>query len=88
MQAVEILGERLVVVVSLVGFDGGEDGVLANEAYDVVDVAVRVVAGAAAIEPEDLLDAEIIGEGLFELRARCAGIALLDFLRRAGIPRW
>ena len=30
-----------------VGLDGGEDGVFADEAGDVVDVAVGVVAGAA-----------------------------------------
>ena len=39
----------------------------ADEAGDVVDVAVGVVAGAAAVEPEDLLDAEVVVEGLFEL---------------------
>ena len=30
-----------------VGFDAGEDGVFGDEAGDVVDVAVGVVAGAA-----------------------------------------
>ena len=50
---------------------------------DVVDVAVGVVAGAAAGEPEGLVDAEVIAEGAFEQALRSgfvaeAGIALLD----------
>ena len=39
---------------------------------------VGVVAGAAAVEPEDLLDAEVIVEGLFELSFGDTGISLLD----------
>ena len=51
-----------------------------DEAGDVVDVAVGVVAGAAAVEPDGLVDAEVFAEGLFELLAwMTAGVALLDF---------
>ena len=53
-EAVEILGEEEVVFVAGVGLDAGEDFVFADEAGDVVDVAVGVVAGAAFVEPEDL----------------------------------
>jgi hypothetical protein len=72
-----------VVLVGGVGFDGGEDGVGADEAGDVVDVAVGVVAGAAAVEPDGALDAEVVVEGLFELCARDAGVALLDVREQA-----
>ena len=83
-EAVEVLGERKVVFVVGVGFDAGEDLVFADEAGDVVDVAVGVVAGAAAVEPEGLVDAEVVVEGLFEVLAGFvfvaeAGVALLDF---------
>ena len=48
-QAIEILRERYVVLVSGVRLDAGEDGVGRDEAGDVVDVTVRVVTGAAAV---------------------------------------
>ena len=67
------------ILVGGVGLDGGDDLVFADEARDVVDVAVGIVAGAAAVEPEDLLDAEVFAEGGFELLAGDAGVALLDF---------
>ncbi len=83
-QAVEVFGEGEVVLVVGVGFDGGEDGVFGDEAGDVVDVAVGVVAGAAAVEPDGLVDAEVVVEGLLEVLAGFvfvaeAGVALLDF---------
>ena len=68
-----------------VGFDGGgEDGVFGDEAGDVVYVAVGVVAGAAFVEPDGLVDAEVVVEGLFEVFAGFvfvaeAGVAFLDF---------
>ena len=75
------------VLVGGVGLDDGEDGVLGDEAGDVVDVAVGVVAGDAAVQPEDLLDAEVVGEGLLEsLRVGFvaeAGVALLDLGEQA-----
>ena len=77
-EAVEVFGEREVVLVGGVGFDCGEDGVFSDEASDIVDVAVGVVAGAAAVEPEGLHDAEKVTEGLLQLLAADAGIALLD----------
>src|ERR1017187_6801706 len=50
-EAVEVFGEEEMVLVGGVGFDAGEDGVFGDEAGDVVDVAVGVVAGAAAVQP-------------------------------------
>jgi len=81
-EASEIFGERRVVEVAGVGLDGGDDGGGRNEARDVVDVAVRVVASDAAVEPENLIDAEKIVEGLFELGAADAGVALLHFAQQ------
>ena len=68
-QAVEVLGEREVVLVGGVGLDAGEDGVLGDEARDVIDVAVGVVAGAAAVEPDGFFDAEVLLECGFEVVA-------------------
>ena len=70
-----------------VGLDGGEDGVLGYEAGEVVDVAVGVVAGDAAVEPEDLVDAEVVVEGLLELLAG-RGRGCAAGCRRAGTLRW
>ncbi len=39
---------------------------------------MRVVAGRATVEPENLVDAEVVVEGLLDLLARDAGVALLD----------
>ena len=52
-------------------------------AGNVVDVAVGVVAGNAAPEPDDLADAQVVGKYLLELRAGRAGIALLDVAEQA-----
>ena len=65
VEAFEVLGQREVVFVGGIVLDAGEDGVWRNEAGDVVDVAVGVVAGAAAMQPEGLVDAEVVVEGGF-----------------------
>jgi len=49
VEAFEILGEWEVVLVRGIGFEAGENGVWRDEAGDVVDVAMSVVAGTAAI---------------------------------------
>src|SRR5260370_4956667 len=72
------------VFVAGVAVDAGEDYVFADEAGDVVDVGVSVVAGAALVEPEDLFDAEVVVEGLFQVLAGFgfgaeAGVAFLNF---------
>ena len=87
-QAVEVFGEGEMVLVRCVGLDAGEDEVGAialagDEAGDVVDVSVGVVAGAASVEPEGLVDAEVVVEGLLEGGASLglvaeARVALLD----------
>ena len=68
-EAVEVFGEGEMVFVVGVGLDAGEDFVFGDEAGDVVDVAVGVVASAALVEPEDFFDAEVVVEGLFEVLA-------------------
>jgi len=88
VEAVQVLGEREVVLVGGVGFDAGEDGVGfvfrgRDEAGDVVDVAVGVVAGAAAMQPEGLMDAEVVVEGALQLLAADSGVALLDLREEA-----
>ena len=87
-EADEVFGEGQVIFVGGVGLDAGEDGVFPDEAGDVVDVAVGVVSGGAAVEPEGVFDAEIVVEGLFEGLAGLrlvaeAGVAFLDFAEEA-----
>ena len=50
--AFEVVLEDLVVVVLRVIFDGGDDRVGVDEAGEVVDVAVGVVAGDSFAEPD------------------------------------
>jgi hypothetical protein len=83
-EAVEVFGEGKMVFVAGVGLDAGEDFIFADEAGDVVDVAVGVVAGAALVEPEDFFDAEVGLKGLFEVFSGFgfgaeAGVAFLNF---------
>ena len=83
LQAVQVLGQRLVVVILPIWLNHGDDRVRVHEPRDVVDVAVRVVAGDAAVQPEHLIDAEIVVEGLLQLLAADAGIALLHRAQQA-----
>ena len=55
----------------------------ATKRRDVVDVAVGVVAGDAAAEPEDLVDAQIVVKDPLQLLAAHAGVALLHFAQQA-----
>src|SRR5581483_3663428 len=48
-----IVGERFVVRVVLVRLNYGDDRVLGDEPRNVIHVAVRVVTGNAAVEPEN-----------------------------------
>ena len=65
-QAPEVVGQRRVVVVAGVGFDGGHDGVRAHETRQVVDMAVRVVTGDAPAQPQHPLDPERLLQHAFE----------------------
>jgi hypothetical protein len=88
VEAVEVLGQREMVLVGGIVLDAREDGVFGDEAGDVVDVSVRIVARAAAMQPEGLVDAEVIAEGCFEQVLRRgfvaeAGVAHLDLGEQA-----
>ena len=58
-----------------------------DEPREVVDVAVRVVAGDAPAEPDDVADAEIVGEDLLEPGAVEPGVAGLDLAEQAFLGR-
>src|SRR5262249_54155243 len=62
----EVVEERLVIGVGRVVLDDRDDCSGADETGEVVDVAVGVVADDAAAEPEDVADAEVIGEDALE----------------------
>ena len=82
-QAIDVFGERQVVLVVRVCLNGSDDCIGADEAGDVVDVAVGVVAGDAAVHPEHLVDAEVVAEDALQLIAAEAGVALLDLAEQA-----
>ena len=65
------------VGVARVRLDGCDDGGGRNKAGNVVDMAVSIVADDAAIEPDGVVDAEIVVKDALELLAADAGVALL-----------
>ena len=69
--------------VSRIIFDHGDDRIGSDEAGEVVDVAVRVVAEDAAAEPDRVRRAEVVGENFFVVFARHAGVALLHLAEQA-----
>ncbi len=79
LQPPEVVLERLVVGVVVAGLDDRDDGSRIDEPRQVVDVAVGVVAVDPSAEPDDVVDAEVVGEDLFQGRAVQAGVARLDF---------
>src|SRR6266849_647348 len=82
-EAADVFAQRLVVGVVGVGFDDGDDGVRRDEASEIIDVAVGVVAGDAGAEPDHVLDSQIIRENLFVVGSLHGGIAWLDLAKQA-----
>ena len=56
MQALQILFKRLVIDVRFIRLDHRHNGVGGGEASQIVDVAMRVVACNASIQPDDFVD--------------------------------
>ena len=83
LEPTKILRERLVVGVVTARLDHGHDGLRIDEPGEVVHVAVRVVAGDALAQPDDVADAQIIGEHLLQPRAVEARVAALDLAQQA-----
>ena len=69
--------EGRVIFALLILLDHRDHGIRSDEAGDVIHVAVSVVAGDSAIEPDDGLHAKIVGEHLFIGGAIHGQIALL-----------
>ena len=86
-QELEIFGERLVVLVGAVGLARDDDGGGADEAREVVDVTVRVVAGDAAVEPQRLRHAELLREHALEIALGHARVADLHGLGEEALTR-
>src|SRR5271165_4791709 len=70
--------QRRVIFTSLILVDHRDHGVWSDKARDVVDVAVSIVAGDSAIEPDDGLHSQIIGKHLLIGGAIHGRIALLN----------
>ena len=62
-QALQVFLQRGVVRRSLVGFGDREDRARADEAGEVIDVAVGVVVGEAFANPEEFVDGEAVVDG-------------------------
>ena len=75
---VRVVGARL---------DDRDDGLGIDEPRQVVDVAVGVVAVDPAAQPDDVADAQVVGEDLFDGRAVEAGVASLDLAEQAFLGR-
>src|SRR5205823_13509547 len=82
-QAPQIGGKRLVVWVGSIRLDGGRYDIRSHKPRDVVYVAVRVIAGDAAIQPNHVGDAKVIVECRFDLLARKPWVALLHVADQA-----
>ena len=86
-QASQIVVQGRIIFVLLIRLDHRDDRVGRDEAGDVVDVAVRVVAGDALAEPDDRLDSEIVGKHLLVGSAIHGRIALLRGREQAFLGR-
>ena len=78
-----VLGQVGEVVVGGIGLLGDHDGALVDEARQIVDVPVGVVAGDAVAEPQHLAHAQVLAEHALQLLARDAGVARLDRAQQA-----
>ncbi len=76
-----------VVFAPLIRLDHRDHGIGSDESGDVIHVAVSVVAGDAAFEPDDGLRAKIIGEQFFIGRAAHGRVALLSGGEQAFLSR-
>ncbi len=83
LQAAQVGAQRSVVLVFRIGLDHGDDRVARDEAGQVVDVAVGVVADDAASQPDGVRRAQIIGESFFVVDSRHVRIAFLHFAEQA-----
>jgi len=77
-QAFAIFFQDAMVGIAGIAFLGEDDGAGIDETAEIVDVAVGVVAGDAAAEPENVFGAEKAAERRFNLRARKTGVAHLN----------
>src|SRR5207248_9543866 len=82
-KATQIRGKGLMIWIGSIWLDGGDNGLRGHKARDVVNVAVSIVAGDAAVQPDHICDAEIIVERSFDLLARKRGVALLHISEQA-----
>ena len=69
------------------GLDDGDDRPGIDEPRQVVDVAVGVVAVDPPAQPDDVADAQVVGEDLFEGLAVEARVAGLDLAEQAFLGR-
>jgi hypothetical protein len=67
------------IVVIKVRFCDRYDDIFRDESGDVVNVTVGVVTRNAAIEPQDLIDAQIVMKDLLKISAAQAWVPLLYF---------
>src|SRR5262245_37749958 len=67
--------------------DHRHDGAWIDEAGEVVDVPMRVVAGDAASEPEDIAHAEVVRERPLQRVPRQAGVPRLRLAQQTLLRR-
>src|SRR2546423_1435155 len=69
--------------IGLILFHDGNDGSRTDETSQVVDMAMCVIAGNSAAEPEHLLNSQRIGKHSLELVPLDSRIARLDRIEQA-----
>ncbi len=76
LEAREVVAQDGVVHIGGIVFEDGDDGVGRDEAREVVDVAVGVVAGDSVAEPQHVGHAEIGAQVILDVGAAQRGISI------------
>ncbi len=79
----KVVAQGFVIHIFRIVLDHGDDRIWSDEAGEVVDVTVGIVAEDAFAEPDRVRCTEVVGEELFVVGAGHAWIALLDFAEQA-----
>src|ERR1700674_388606 len=77
-QSAQVRMQGRAVLAPLIRLDHRDHGIGSDEASDVIDVPMSVIAGDAAIEPDDGLRAKIVGEEMLVGGAVHGWVALLS----------
>lgn len=87
LKTLQVFVQRLVIHIFRIVFNHRHNRIRCNESCEVIDMAMRIVAGNSFSQPDDVLRAEIFFEKFFVVGARHAWIALLNFSQQTFFGR-